>query len=42
MTMYPGLVPAGQQHPQTFVATPDLYASPGPLSGPQQQQQPLY
>jgi hypothetical protein len=36
MTMYPDPVPAGQQHPQAFVATPGLYASPGPLSGPQQ------
>jgi hypothetical protein len=35
MTMYPGLVPAGQQRPQAFVATPGLYTSPGPLSGPQ-------
>jgi hypothetical protein len=35
MTMYPGLVPAGQQPLQAFVATPGLYASPGPLSGPQ-------
>jgi hypothetical protein len=43
MTMYPGPVPAGQQRPQAFVATPGLYASPGLLSGPQhQQQQPLY
>jgi hypothetical protein len=42
MTMYLGLVPAGRQHPQAFVATPCLYASPGPLSRPQQQQQPLY
>jgi hypothetical protein len=41
MTMYPGPVLAGQQHPQVFVATSGLYASPGPLSGPQQQQ-PLY
>jgi hypothetical protein len=39
MTMYPGPVPTGQQRPQAFVATPDLYASPGPLFGPQQQQQ---
>jgi hypothetical protein len=38
MTMYPGLVPVGQQRPQAFVATPGLYASPGLLSGPQQQQ----
>ncbi len=44
MTMYPGPVPARQQRPQAFVATPGLYASPGLLSGPQQhhQQQPLY
>jgi hypothetical protein len=42
MTMYPGPVPTRQQCPQAFVATPGLYASPGPLSGPQQQQQPLY
>jgi hypothetical protein len=41
MTMYPSPVPAGQQRPQAFVATPDLYASLGPLFG-QQQQQPLY
>jgi hypothetical protein len=33
MTMYPGLVPAGRQHPQAFVATPCLYASPGPCPG---------
>jgi hypothetical protein len=38
MTMYPGPVPAGQQRPQAFVATLGLYASPGPLSVPQQQQ----
>jgi hypothetical protein len=25
---------AGQQRPQAFMATPGLYASPGPLSGP--------
>jgi hypothetical protein len=42
MTMYPGPVPARQQRLQAFVATPGLYASPGPLSGPQQQQQPQY
>jgi hypothetical protein len=43
MTMYPGPVPAGQQRPHAFVATPDLYTSPDPLSGPQPlQQQPLY
>jgi hypothetical protein len=41
MTMYSGPVPAGQQRPQAFVVTPGLYVSPGPLSGPQQQQ-PLY
>jgi hypothetical protein len=40
MTMYSGPVPTGQQRPQAFVATPGLYASPAPLSGPQQQ--PLY
>jgi hypothetical protein len=39
MTMYPGPVPAGQQRPQAFVATPDLYVSPGLLFG---SQQPLY
>jgi hypothetical protein len=36
MTMYPGPVSAGQQRPQAFVATPGLYASPDPLSRPQQ------
>jgi hypothetical protein len=41
MIMYPGPVPAGQQRLQAFVATPGLYASPGLLSG-LQQQQPLY
>jgi hypothetical protein len=41
MTMYLSLVPAGQQRPHAFVATPGIYASPGFLSGPQQQQ-PLY
>jgi hypothetical protein len=40
MTMYPGLMPAGQQCAHAFVATPGLYAFPGLLSGPQQQ--PLY
>jgi hypothetical protein len=30
MTMYPSPMPAGQQRPQAFVATPGLYASPGP------------
>jgi hypothetical protein len=40
--MYPSPVPAGQQRPQAFVATPGLYASLGLLSEPQQQQQPLY
>jgi hypothetical protein len=40
MTMYPGPVSVGQQRSQAFVATPGLYGSPGPLSGPQQQ--PLY
>jgi hypothetical protein len=39
MTMYPGPVPARQQRPLAFMATPGLYASPSPLSGPQQQQQ---
>jgi hypothetical protein len=29
MTVYPGLVPAGQQRLQAFMATPDLYPSPG-------------
>jgi hypothetical protein len=38
MTMYPGPVPAGQQSPHAFVATPGLYASPNLLSGPQPQQ----
>jgi hypothetical protein len=43
MTMYLGLVPAGQQRPQAFVATPGPYASPSLLSRPQpQQQQSLY
>jgi hypothetical protein len=42
MTMYHGPVPTGQQCLQAFVAIPGLYASPGPLFGPQQQQQPLY
>jgi hypothetical protein len=42
MTMYPDTMPTGQQRPQAFVAMPGLYASPGPMSGPQQQQQPLY
>jgi hypothetical protein len=41
MTMYPGPLPAGQQRPQAFVATPGLYASPSLLSKPQPQQ-PLY
>jgi hypothetical protein len=41
MTMYPGPVPTGQQRLHAFVATPGLYESSGPLSGPQQQQ-PLY
>jgi hypothetical protein len=40
MTMYPGPMPTGQQHLQAFVATPGIYASHSPLSGPQQQ--PLY
>jgi hypothetical protein len=38
--MYPGPMPTGQQRTQAFVATSDLYVSPGLLSGPQQQ--PLY
>jgi hypothetical protein len=43
MTMYLGPVPARQQRLQAFVSTPGLYASPGPLSEPpQQQQQSLY
>jgi hypothetical protein len=43
MTMYPGPVPIRQQRLHAFVATPGLYASPGLVSGPQQQQQqPLY
>jgi hypothetical protein len=42
MTMYPDPMPARQQRPQAFVATPGLYASSGLLSGPQQQQQPMY
>jgi hypothetical protein len=33
MTMYLGPMPAGQQHPQAFVVTPGLYASPGPCLG---------
>jgi hypothetical protein len=37
MTMYPGPMPTGQQRTQAFVVTPGLYASPGLLSGPQQQ-----
>jgi hypothetical protein len=41
--MYPSPVPAGQQRPQAFIATPGLYVSPSLLSWPQaQQQQPLY
>jgi hypothetical protein len=36
MTMHPDPMPAGQQRPQAFMATPGLYASPGLLSGPQQ------
>jgi hypothetical protein len=36
LTMYPGPVPARQQHPQAFATTPGLYASPGLMSGPQQ------
>jgi hypothetical protein len=36
--MYPGPVPARQQHPQSFMAIPGIYASPSPLFGPQQQQ----
>jgi hypothetical protein len=42
MTMYLGPVPPGQQRLHAFVATPGPYVSPGPLSRPQQQQQPLY
>jgi hypothetical protein len=43
LTMYPGPVPVRQQHPQDFVATLSLYASPSLLSRPQPQpQQPLY
>jgi hypothetical protein len=34
MTMYPSPVPAGQQRPQAFVATPGLYSSPDLLSRP--------
>jgi hypothetical protein len=41
MTTYPDTVPTGQQRSKAFVATPGLYASPGLLSGPQQQQQQL-
>jgi hypothetical protein len=41
MTMYSVPVPAGQQRPQAFVATPGLYASPSLLSGAQPQH-PLY
>jgi hypothetical protein len=41
ITMCLGPVSAGQQRLHAFVATPGLYASPGLLSGPQQQQ-PLY
>jgi hypothetical protein len=41
MTVYPGPVPAGQQRPQAFMATPGPYPSPRFLPG-QQQQQPLY
>jgi hypothetical protein len=40
--MYLGPVPAEQQRPQAFMAPLGLYVSPGLLSGPQQQQQPLY
>jgi hypothetical protein len=36
MTMYPGPVPAGQQCPHAFMATPGLYVSPDLLFGPQQ------
>jgi hypothetical protein len=39
ITMYPSPMPAGQQHLQAFVATPDLYASPSLLFGPQPQPQ---
>jgi hypothetical protein len=41
MAVYPGPVPAGQQRPQAFMATPGLYPSPDFLAG-QQQQQPLF
>jgi hypothetical protein len=37
MAIYPGPVPAGQQRPQAFVATPGLYASSSLLFRPQQQ-----
>jgi hypothetical protein len=40
MTVYPGLVPTGQQRPQAFMAMPGPYSSPGFLPD-QQQQQPL-
>jgi hypothetical protein len=39
MTIYPGPVPTGQQHPQAFMATSGPYPSPGFLPD---QQQPLY
>jgi hypothetical protein len=42
MTMYSGPVPTGQQRLHAFAATSGLYASPGPLFGPQQQSQLLY
>jgi hypothetical protein len=29
MTVHPGPVPTGQQHPQAFMATPGLYTTPG-------------
>jgi hypothetical protein len=34
MTMYPSPVPAGQQCPQAFVATPGLYTVPASRPGP--------
>jgi hypothetical protein len=38
MTVYPGLVPTGQQRPPAFMATPGPYPSPGFLPGQQQYQ----
>jgi hypothetical protein len=37
MTVYPGPVPTGQQHPQAFIAASGPYPSPGFLPGQQQQ-----